>query len=103
MPQDAVAQDVVDELLGGEGAAAALPPALIPVVGTLESSLDLPPDWNTSPMANLQAGVANNPPTLPPSLGSVSGRLTSASGHTPPGRPQVPQPRGRGAANGQSQ
>ena len=88
-PQGALFQDVVDELLGEEGAAAALPPALIPVVGTVESSLDLPPNWDTGPMPPLQAGVANNLPPLPPSLGSRSGRERSSrsgSSRTPASR-----------------
>ena len=36
--------DVVDELLGEGGAAQALPPPIIPIVATAESSLDLPPN-----------------------------------------------------------
>ena len=39
--------DVVDELLGEGGAAQALPPPIIPIVETAESSLDLPPNWQT--------------------------------------------------------
>ena len=89
-------QDVVDEIWEQGGAAGAPPPALIPIVETLESSIDLPPDWN---FPNLQAGVANNVPPLPPSLGSASGRRSSASGHTSQGRPAVPQPGGRGASD----
>ena len=88
--------DVVDELLGDGGAANALPPPIIPVVQTAESSLDLPPNWHTGEMPQLQAGVAGNLPPLPSSLGSVSGRRSAASGHSPGGRPSVPQPRGRG-------
>ena len=90
--------DVVDELL--EGGAQALPPPLpIPIVQTAESSLDLPRDWQTGGLPNLQPGVAfigvaNNLPPLPSSLGSVSGRRSTPSGHTPSG-PGVPQPLGR--------
>ena len=92
--------DVVDELLGEGGAAQALPPPIIPVVPTAESSLDLPPNWQTGELPPLQAGVAGNLPPLPSSLGSVSGRRSTPSGFTPVDRPAVPQPGGRGEPNG---
>ena len=88
--------DVVDELLNDQGAAALPPPPLIPIVRTVESSLDLPPNWQTGELPQLQPGVAQNLPPLPPSLGSVSGRRSSPSGYTPPPPgPVVPQPVGR--------
>ena len=89
--------DVVDELLGEGGAAQALPPPIIPVVATAESSLDLPPNWQTGELPNLQAGVLHHLPPLPSSLGSISGRRSTPSGYTPAGGPAIPQPRGRGA------
>ena len=88
--------DVVDELLGEGGAAQALPPPIIPIVATAESSLDLPPNWRTGTLPGLQAGVTSNLPPLPSSLGSVSGRRSNPSGYTPPPRPTVSQPGGRG-------
>ena len=87
----------MDELLGEGGAQALPPPPLIPIVQTLESTLDLPPNWQTGGLPRLQTGVGSSLPPLPPSLGSVSGRRSNPSAYTPPPqRPTVPQPVGRG-------
>ena len=57
----------------------------IPIVETLESEPDLPPNWETGDMPVRPGALAQNLPPLPPSLGSISGRASSRSGYTPEG------------------
>ena len=61
----------------------------IPIVSTLESEPDLPPNWNHQEPPLRPGGMADNLPPLPPSLGSVSGRASSQSGYTPAGGGQL--------------
>ena len=84
------AVEVVDEILpaaqpdqpqGGAGR--------IPIVDTLESALDLPPNWETGPLPAIPGGVANSVPPPPPSLGSVSGRISSYTPDLQPWRTGV--------------
>ena len=67
----------------------------IPIVETLESEPELPPNWNTGAMPPRPGGVADNLPPLPPSLGSVSGRASTQSGYTPAGGGQLGAGSGR--------
>ena len=95
--------EVEDEVLQG-GAVGGLLPAgqgrQIPIVSTIESALDLPPNLQTGAMP-ARGGVADNLPPLPPSLGSVSGRVTEASGYTPQeGGGGLPGSRGRASSVG---
>ena len=76
-------QPLLDEILPGEQAGAG--DRRIPIVETLDSEPDLPPNWDTGPLPPRPGGVADNLPPLPPSLGSVSGRASSRSGYTPSG------------------
>ena len=48
----------------------------IPIVDTIESALDLPPNWNTRDLPVRPGEVDQNLPPLPPSLGSVSGQAS---------------------------
>ena len=79
-PQDNQLQDEVqpEALQGGAG-------RRIPIVSTLESEPELPPNWNTGALPPAPGGMLSNLPPLPPSLGSVSGRASTRSGYTPRG------------------
>ena len=85
------AGDVVDEiLLAGDSdqpqrnAAGPSQPhrreGRIPIVDTVESALDLPPNWATGNLPPLAGGVAGSLPPPPPSLGSERGRGSQRSG-----------------------